>query len=76
MNTRKRKNLQKDIRSLLDRASKIGTNIWRGYDIGFQYNWVVELQNKKRMYIEYTEEALTALVVSLEREDKLKQLGL
>lgn len=76
MNTRIRQNLQKDIRSLLDRAQKVGTFIWRGYDTGFQHNWVIELPGKKHMYIEYTQEALTAFVVALERDYKLKQLGL
>lgn len=74
MNTRR--NLQRDIRSLINRASKIGTHIWRGYDLNFQHNWVIELPGKKHMYIEYTEEALTAFVVALERDEKLKALGL
>lgn len=74
MNTRK--NLQRDIRSLISRAQKIGTHIWRGYDLNFQHNWVIEFPGKKHMYIEYTEEALSAFVTALERDFKLKQLGL
>lgn len=59
------------------KAHELGYEIWRGYDIKFQYNWVIQTSDKKStFYVDYTLEDLKQAVLSLEREDKLKQLGL
>lgn len=65
-----------EVRKLITRAAKIGIQIWRGYDIGFQHNWVVEIARGEHIYLEYTQQALNELVIAIERDQKLKQLGL
>lgn len=65
-----------EVRKLIARAAKIGIQIWRGYDTGFQHNWVVEIARGEHIYLEYTQQALKELVIAIERDQKLKQLGI
>lgn len=58
------------------RAADLDVKIWRGYDLDFKHNWVVEFDNKEHIYLDYTESALEAFIVAIERDDKLRRLGI
>jgi hypothetical protein len=55
---------------------KMGMRVWRGYDLDFNYIWIIELNKSEHLYIEYNEDALRIAILSIERDMKLQELGL
>jgi hypothetical protein len=61
---------------LQSKATKLGYKTFRSYDFEFKPVWSVYKNNEEVYYTEYTLDALQKVLISLDRQDKLNQLGI